>query len=64
MLLLFNFEKDWKNRFSSNYKRSKIAQNRIFSSFSRSDIFTDLGMILSKLRSNKKNVQSLSGEYE
>ena len=62
--LLFNFEKDWKNRFSSNYKRSKIAQNRIFSSFSRSDIFTDLGMILSKLRSNKKNVQSLSGEYE
>ena len=62
--LLFNFEKDWKDRFSSNYKRSKIAQNRIFSSFSRSDIFTDLGMILSKLRSNKKNVQSLSGEYE
>lgn len=61
--LLFGYEEDWKNRFSSNYKRSKIAQNRIFSSFSRSDLLTDVGILLSKLRSNKKNVQSLSGEY-
>ena len=61
--LLSGFEKDWKDRFLANYKRSKIAQSRIFSSFSRSDVLTDLGIILSKFRSNKKNVQSLSGEY-
>ena len=62
--LLFGFEKAWKDRFLSNYKRSKIAQSRIFSSFSKSDFLTDFGMILSKLRSNEKNVRSLSGEYK
>jgi len=62
--LLVDFEKDWKDRFLSNYKRSKIAQNRIFSSFSKSDLLTDLGMLLSKVRSNRKNVKSLSGEYK
>lgn len=61
--LLSEFENDWKKRFSSNYKRSKIAQNRIFSSFSKIDVLTDFGMLLSKFRSNKKNVKSLSGEY-
>tara|TARA_R110002049_G_scaffold2846_14_gene23206 strand:+ start:7677 stop:8780 length:1104 start_codon:yes stop_codon:yes gene_type:complete len=61
--LLIGFEEDWKKRFLSNYKRSKIAQNRIFSSFSKKDISTDIGMILLKLRSNKKNVETLSGEY-
>lgn len=62
--LLFEFEEEWKKRFLSNYKRSKIAQNRIFSSFSKSDFFTNIGMILLKLRSNKKNVETLSGEYK
>ncbi|QTD39172.1 NAD(P)/FAD-dependent oxidoreductase [Polaribacter batillariae] len=60
--LLFEYEDNWKNRFLSNYKRSKIAQTRIFK-LSKKDFLTDIGMILLKLRSNKKNVQTLSGEY-
>ncbi|WP_146106963.1 FAD-dependent monooxygenase [Polaribacter porphyrae] len=60
--LLLDFEKDWKKRFLSNYERSKIAQKRIFA-LSKYDFLTDFGMILLKLRANKKNVQTLSGEY-
>ena len=62
--LLSEYEKDWKSRFSYNYKRSKIAQKRVYNTLTRSDFLTDLGMILSKLRSNKKNFQSISGEYK
>jgi digeranylgeranylglycerophospholipid reductase len=61
--LLNNYENEWRKRFSANYKRSKTAQERIFS-LSKKDFLTDIGMILSKFRSNKKNVQTLSGEYE
>ncbi|WP_159946723.1 lycopene cyclase family protein [Polaribacter septentrionalilitoris] len=61
--LLNNYEKTWKNRFLSNYKRSKIRQEQI-EKFSKSDLMIDFGMLLSKLRSNKKNLESLSGEYE
>lgn len=61
--LLLEYENDWKKRFLSNFKRSKVAQKRIFS-LTKNDLLTDLGMILSKLRSNQKNVDSLSGEYK
>lgn len=61
--LLLNFETEWKKRFLSNYKRSKIAQERIFK-LSKNDILTDIGLVLLKLRSNKKNVQTLSSEYQ
>ncbi|WP_282072813.1 lycopene cyclase family protein [Polaribacter atrinae] len=60
--LLLNYELAWKQRFLSNYKRSKIAQERIFS-LSKNDFLTDIGMVLLKLRANKKNIQTLSGEY-
>ena len=62
LTLLLNYEIEWKKRFSSNYKRSKKAQERIFS-LSKNDFLIDFGIILLKLRSNKKNVQTLSGEY-
>ena len=60
---LSEYESNWQKRFSLNYKRSKIAQQRI-SKFSKKDLLIDVGMLLAKLRSNKKNIQSLSGEYE
>jgi len=60
---LSEYETAWRDRFSKNYKRSKIAQKRIYNTLTRSDLLTDLGMILSKIRSNKKNFQSISGEY-
>lgn len=61
--LLLEYENAWKKRFLSNYKRSKVAQERIFS-LSKNDLLTDFGMILLKLRANHKNVNTLSGEYE
>ena len=61
--LLSDYETNWKKRFLSNYKRSKVAQERIFS-LSKKDYLTDFGMILLKLRANKKNVQTISGEYQ
>ncbi|MFN0728230.1 FAD-dependent monooxygenase [Polaribacter gochangensis] len=60
--LLLDYETEWRQRFLPNYKRSKVAQQRIFS-FSKNDFLTDFGMILLKLRANHKNVQTLSGEY-
>lgn len=61
--LLLDYQTEWKNRFLSNYKRSKIAQERVFS-LSKNDLLTDFGMLLLKLRSNQKNVNTLSGEYQ
>lgn len=60
--LLYNYEKEWKLRFLDNYKRSKIAQKRI-NNFSKSDLLINLGVLLLKLRSNKSNLKSISGEY-
>ena len=60
--LLFEYEKDWRKRFLANYKRSKIAQERI-NNLSKSDLLIDLGVLLFKLRSNKSNLKSISGEY-
>lgn len=60
--LLNEYENEWRERFLSNYKRSKKAQERI-NKLSKNDFLIDAGIFLSKLRSNKKNVQSLSGEY-
>lgn len=61
--LLLQYESDWKKRFLNNYKRSKKAQERIFS-MSKNDVLIDIGMLLLKLRANHKNVKTLSGEYE
>lgn len=62
--LLLQYESDWKKRFLNNYKRSKKAQERIFST-SKNDILIDIAMLLfMKLRPNYKNVKTLSGEYE
>jgi len=59
---LSDYEQTWRKRFLSNYKRSKIAQKRIFS-LTKSDFFVKLGIFLLKLRPNKKNASTLSGEY-
>lgn len=59
---LSDYEKTWKKRFLSNYKRSKVAQERIFS-LTKSNFLVNLGILLLKLRSNKKNAATLSGEY-
>jgi digeranylgeranylglycerophospholipid reductase len=61
--MIKDYEDEWKERFLSNYKRSKIAQERI-NKFSKKDVFIDFGILLSKLRSNQKNLQSISGEYK
>lgn len=60
---LKSYEYEWEQRFLSNYKRSKVAQERI-NSFSKNDVFIDFGILLSKIRANSKNLQSISGEYE
>lgn len=60
---LNGYEREWKERFLSNYKRSKVAQERI-NSFSKKDLFVDFGILLLKMRSNSKNFQSISGEYK
>ena len=61
--LLRAYENKWAKRFLLNYRRSKIAQRRIFS-LSKNDFLIAFGMILSKFRSNKKNIRTLSGEYD
>ena len=60
--LLNDYEKAWKTRFLTNYKRSKTAQLRI-NNLSQNDLLIDLGILLFKLRSNKSNLKSISGEY-
>lgn len=59
---LLIYENEWKKRFLSNYKRSKIAQERI-NRLSKNNLLIDIGILLSKIRSNEKNLESLSGEY-
>lgn len=63
MSVLSKYEVNWRGRFLSNYKRSKKAQERIYK-LSKYDSLIDLGMIILKLRSNKKNVATFSGEYQ
>lgn len=60
---LSDYEMNWRKRFLSNYKRSKKAQGRIYK-YSKSDFLTDMGMVLLRLRSNKKNIKTLTGEYK
>lgn len=60
---LSDYEVNWRKRFLLNYKRSKKAQGRIYK-YSKSDFLTNIGVLLFKLRSNKKNVSTLSGEYK
>ena len=63
LTILNDYETEWKQRFLSNYKRSKTAQERIFS-LAKKDFLADIAMILLlKLRGNRKNMQTLSGEY-
>ena len=59
---LKEYETEWKNRFLANYKRSKSAQQRVFR-YSNNDYVMDLALLLSRLRSNKRIINSLSGEY-
>ena len=59
---LVEYENNWKKRFLNNYKRSKVAQNRIYK-LSKYNLLIDFGMLLLKMRSNKKNVATFSGEY-
>lgn len=60
---LLNYEKVWEKRFLANYKRSKVAQQRMVK-LTKSDFLSNLAMlVLLKLRPNYKNLRSLSGEY-
>lgn len=60
---LSGYEEEWKKRFLANYQRSKLAQERI-NKYSKKDLLVDFAVVLSKLRSNQKNLQSISGEYD
>lgn len=59
---LNTYENDWKNRFLENYKRSKKSQNKLFK-YSKKDYLMDFTLLLMNLRSNKRIITSLSGEY-
>jgi len=59
---LYEYENNWRARFLDNYKRSKVAQDRIYK-LSKYDLLIDVGMLLLKMRSNAKNLATFSGEY-
>lgn len=56
------YESEWKSRFLENYKRSKKAQDKLFR-YSKKDHLMDFGLLLMRLRSDKRMIRSLSGEY-
>ncbi|MGB0879975.1 MAG: lycopene cyclase family protein [Polaribacter sp.] len=62
LIHLNEYESEWKNRFSANYKRSKKAQQKLFK-YSNNDYVMDLAMLLVGLRSKRRIINSLSGEY-
>ncbi|QTE24420.1 NAD(P)/FAD-dependent oxidoreductase [Polaribacter cellanae] len=59
---LYEYETEWKNRFSANYKRSKKAQGKIYK-FTNNDVVMDLALLLMRFRSNDRLIKSISGEY-
>ena len=59
---LNEYEKDWKNRFSANYNRSKKSQKRFFK-YSQNNFLMDYILFISKFIPDKRAVRSLSGEY-
>ncbi len=59
---LVEYETEWKNRFSLNYKRSKRLQERFFK-YSKNNILMDYVLLLSKFVSDERAIKSLSGEY-
>ena len=61
--VLSEYETTWRKRFLANYNRSKHRQQLVFG-MSRNNALIDLGVILSNLRSNKRNLKLLSGEYD
>ena len=61
-VFLTEYETNWKNRFSANYQRSKRSQEKVFK-YSKNDNLMDLALLLSKFRSRKKIIKTLSGEY-
>jgi digeranylgeranylglycerophospholipid reductase len=60
--LLNEYELEWKNRFSANYKRSKNTQERFFK-YSQNNLLMDYALLISKFVTDKRAVTSLSGEY-
>jgi digeranylgeranylglycerophospholipid reductase len=56
------YESDWKNRFSANYNRSKKTQKNFFK-YSKNNFLMDFILLISKFISDKRAIQSLSGEY-
>ncbi|MDT7833068.1 NAD(P)/FAD-dependent oxidoreductase [Flavobacteriaceae bacterium S356] len=59
---LLEYESDWRKRFLANYSRSKRSQERLFR-HSNKDLLMDFALFLTKFRSDRKIVRSLSGEY-
>lgn len=59
---LSEYESDWKKRFLANYTRSKRSQERLFK-YSNKDLLMDFALFMTRFRSDKKIVRSLSGEY-
>lgn len=59
---LSTYEEEWKARFLQNYKRSKKAQDKLFR-YSKKDYLMDFGLLLMVLRSDKRMITSVSGEY-
>lgn len=62
LLLLHAYEEAWKKRFLTSYKRAKFSQEKIFK-YSKKDYLVDVAILLTKLRSDKSIINSLSGEY-
>jgi len=59
---LSEYESDWRKRFLANYQRSKRSQQKLFK-YSEKDLLMDFALFMTKLRSDKGIIRSLSGEY-
>ena len=59
---LNEYELEWKNRFSENYKRSKKAQEKVFK-YTNNDFVMDFALLSMRIRSNERIIRSVSGEY-
>ncbi len=62
LIYLSEYESAWRKRFFANYSRSKRSQERLFK-YSNKDLLMDFALFMTRFRSDKKIIRSLSGEY-
>lgn len=62
LLYLKEYEENWKQRFSKNYRFAKYLQDKVFR-YSKSDFLVNMGMLYLKCKKDEKVLKVISGEY-